>query len=88
MTCFNLYYFCAHNDVDFKLKKQMKICFLWQAFDVLGRVEAYLKLLKSEGLSLPVLAARHEELHKEIKDCTADALQKGQDLISQVDSCR
>nr|XP_035928348.1 coiled-coil domain-containing protein 141 isoform X3 [Halichoerus grypus] len=58
-----------------------------KAFDVLGRVEAYLKLLKSEGLSLPVLAARHEELHREIKDCTADALQKGQALISQVDSC-
>ncbi|XP_016008041.2 coiled-coil domain-containing protein 141 isoform X2 [Rousettus aegyptiacus] len=58
-----------------------------KAFDVLGRVEAYLKLLKSEGLSLPVLAARHEELHREIKDCTADALQKGQGLISQADSC-
>ncbi|XP_077010426.1 coiled-coil domain-containing protein 141 isoform X2 [Tamandua tetradactyla] len=58
-----------------------------KAFDVLGRVEAYLKLLKSEGLSLPVLAARHEELHREIKDCTADALQKGKALISQVDSC-
>ncbi|XP_010635081.1 coiled-coil domain-containing protein 141 [Fukomys damarensis] len=58
-----------------------------KAFDVLGRVEAYLKLLKSEGLSLPVLAARHEELHKEIKVCTADALQKGQTLINQVDSC-
>ncbi|XP_001501089.1 coiled-coil domain-containing protein 141 isoform X3 [Equus caballus] len=58
-----------------------------KAFDVLGRVEAYLKLLKSEGLSLPVLAARHEELNREIKDCTADALQKGQDLISQVGSC-
>ncbi|XP_062944637.1 coiled-coil domain-containing protein 141 isoform X2 [Cynocephalus volans] len=58
-----------------------------KAFDVLGRVEAYLKLLKSEGLSLPVLAARHEELHREIKDCTADAFQKGQTLISQVDSC-
>ncbi|OWJ99756.1 CCDC141 [Cervus elaphus hippelaphus] len=65
----------------------MKVCFLWQAFDVLGRVEAYLKLLKSEGLSLPVLAARHEELHREIKDCTADALQKGQALISQLASC-
>ncbi|XP_054555865.1 coiled-coil domain-containing protein 141 isoform X1 [Talpa occidentalis] len=59
-----------------------------KAFDVLGRVEAYLKLLKSEGLSLPVLAARHEELHREITDCAADALQKGQALISQVDSCR
>ncbi|CAK6448446.1 unnamed protein product [Pipistrellus nathusii] len=58
-----------------------------KAFDVLGRVEAYLKLLKSEGLSLPVLAARHEELHGEIKGCSADALQKGQALISQVDSC-
>ncbi|ELK04749.1 Coiled-coil domain-containing protein 141 [Pteropus alecto] len=58
-----------------------------KAFDVLGRVEAYLKLLKSEGLSLPVLAARHEELHREIKDCTADALQKGQGLTSQANSC-
>ncbi|XP_052580379.1 coiled-coil domain-containing protein 141 isoform X3 [Peromyscus californicus insignis] len=58
-----------------------------KAFDVLGKVEAYLKLLKSEGLSLPVLAARHEELHREIKDSAADALQKGQTLISQVDSC-
>nr|XP_012641300.1 coiled-coil domain-containing protein 141 isoform X3 [Microcebus murinus] len=57
-----------------------------KAFDVLGRVEAYLKLLKSEGLSLPILAVRHAELHREIKDCTADALQKGQTLISQLDS--
>ncbi|XP_075385585.1 coiled-coil domain-containing protein 141 isoform X2 [Tenrec ecaudatus] len=57
-----------------------------KAFDVLGRVEAYLKLLKSESLSLPALAVRHQELHREIKDCTADALQKGQALISQVDS--
>ncbi|XP_059784213.1 coiled-coil domain-containing protein 141 isoform X5 [Balaenoptera ricei] len=58
-----------------------------KAFDVLGRVEAYLKLLKSEGLSLPVLAARHEELHREIKDCTADALQEGQALINELASC-
>ena len=78
-----------HIDVDFKLDEQkMKVCFLWQAFDVLGRVEAYLKLLKSEGLSLPVLAARHEELHREIKDCTADALQEGQALINELASCR
>lgn len=76
-------------NVDFKPEKQkMKVCFLCQAFDVLGRVEAYLKLLKAEGLSLPILAAKHEELHQEIKACTADALQKGQALISQVDSCR
>ncbi|XP_072468614.1 coiled-coil domain-containing protein 141 isoform X2 [Notamacropus eugenii] len=58
-----------------------------KAFDILGRVEACLKLLKSEGLSLPVLAVRHEELHREIKDCTGDALQRGQALISQGDSC-
>ncbi|XP_074159090.1 coiled-coil domain-containing protein 141 [Sminthopsis crassicaudata] len=58
-----------------------------KAFDILGRVEACLKLLKSEGLSLPVLAVRHEELHREIKDCTEVALQKGQALISQGDSC-
>lgn len=59
-----------------------------EAFDVLGKVEDYLKLLKSEGLSLPALAAKHEELHREIKDSTAAALQKGRTLISQVDSCR
>nr|XP_048281850.1 coiled-coil domain-containing protein 141 isoform X3 [Myodes glareolus] len=58
-----------------------------KAFDVLGEVEAYLKLLKSENLSLPVLAARHEELHREIKDSAAAALQKGRTLISQADSC-
>ncbi|XP_027721648.1 coiled-coil domain-containing protein 141 isoform X1 [Vombatus ursinus] len=58
-----------------------------KAFDILGRVEGCLKLLKSEGLSLPVLAVRHEELHREIKDCTGDALQKGRVLISQGDSC-
>lgn len=57
-----------------------------KAFDVLGEVEAYLKLLKSEGLSLPVLAARHEELHREIKDSTAASLQKGWALISQANS--
>ncbi|XP_077873800.1 coiled-coil domain-containing protein 141 isoform X4 [Ictidomys tridecemlineatus] len=68
---------CKHEELTIKAK----------AFDVLGRVEAYLKLLKSEGLSLPVLAARHEELHREIKECTADALQRGQTLIRQVDSC-
>ncbi|EDL27221.1 mCG142258, isoform CRA_c [Mus musculus] len=69
---------CKHEDLIVKAK----------SFDVLGKVEAYLKLLKSEGLSLPVLAAKHEELHREIKDSTATALQKGRTLISQVDSCR
>uniref|UniRef100_G3TGW0 Coiled-coil domain containing 141 n=1 Tax=Loxodonta africana TaxID=9785 RepID=G3TGW0_LOXAF len=69
------------------IRKHKELMIKAKAFDVLGRVEAYLKLLKSEGLSLPVLAARHEELHREIKDCTAEALQKGRALISEVDSC-
>ncbi|PNJ60128.1 CCDC141 isoform 4, partial [Pongo abelii] len=69
------------------IRKHEELIIKAKAFDVLGRVEAYLKLLKSEGLSLAVLAARHEELYRKIKDCTADALQKGQTLISQVDSC-
>ncbi|XP_053900466.1 coiled-coil domain-containing protein 141 isoform X3 [Malaclemys terrapin pileata] len=57
-----------------------------KAFDVLGGIEAYLKLLNSEGLSLPILAMKHEELQGEIKDCTADALQKGKALVSKGDS--
>ncbi|XP_038607269.1 coiled-coil domain-containing protein 141 [Tachyglossus aculeatus] len=54
-----------------------------KAFDELGRVEAYLKVLKSEGLSLPALAMKQEKLHSKMRDCTVDALQKGQVLISQ-----
>ncbi|XP_034641661.1 coiled-coil domain-containing protein 141 isoform X4 [Trachemys scripta elegans] len=57
-----------------------------KAFDVLGGIEAYLKLLNSEGLSLPILAMKHEELQGEIKDCTADALEKGKALVSKGDS--
>lgn len=89
MACFNRQRSVHTLIPGFKLEKQkMKVCFLWQAFDVLGEVEAYLKLLKSEGLSLPVLAARHEELHREIKDSTAASLQKGWALISQANSFR
>ncbi|KAI2525990.1 coiled-coil domain containing 141, partial [Homo sapiens] len=75
------------SDNEDRIHKQEELIIKAKAFDVLGRVEAYLKLLKSEGLSLAVLAVRHEELHRKIKDCTTDALQKGQTLISQVDSC-
>ncbi|XP_075789842.1 coiled-coil domain-containing protein 141 isoform X3 [Pelodiscus sinensis] len=57
-----------------------------KAFDALGGIEAYLKLLNSEGLSLPILAMKHEELQGEIKDCTTDALQKGQALVTKGDS--
>ncbi|XP_078537619.1 coiled-coil domain-containing protein 141 isoform X2 [Lissotriton helveticus] len=54
-----------------------------KAFDKLGGIEAYLKLLNAEGLSLPVLASRHEELQNEIKDCTTGALQRGEALVAK-----
>uniref|UniRef100_A0A7M4F4G3 Coiled-coil domain containing 141 n=1 Tax=Crocodylus porosus TaxID=8502 RepID=A0A7M4F4G3_CROPO len=57
-----------------------------KAFDVLGSIEAYIKLLNEEGLSLPILAMKHEELQGEIKACTTDALQKGKALVGKGDS--
>ncbi|XP_054827123.1 coiled-coil domain-containing protein 141 [Eublepharis macularius] len=54
--------------------------------DVLGNVEASLKLLNSESLSLPILAQKHEELHKELKDGSEDTLQKGCVLLSKGDA--
>ncbi|XP_066468437.1 coiled-coil domain-containing protein 141 isoform X3 [Tiliqua scincoides] len=57
-----------------------------KAYDVLGNVEASLKLLNSESLSLPILAIKHEALKKEIEDGSADALQKGYALLSKGDT--
>ncbi|XP_077772630.1 coiled-coil domain-containing protein 141 isoform X3 [Podarcis muralis] len=57
-----------------------------KACDVLRNVEASLKLLNSEGISLPLLAIKHEELKKEITEGSADALQKGQTLLSKGDA--
>ncbi|XP_029461760.1 coiled-coil domain-containing protein 141 isoform X2 [Rhinatrema bivittatum] len=57
-----------------------------KAFDKLESIDAYLKLLKSEDLSEPVMAMKHKDLQKEVKDCTEDALQKGQTLIKKRDS--
>uniref|UniRef100_A0A6J0UGF6 Coiled-coil domain-containing protein 141 isoform X1 n=2 Tax=Pogona vitticeps TaxID=103695 RepID=A0A6J0UGF6_9SAUR len=57
-----------------------------KAQDLLGNAEASLKLLSSEGLSMPTLAEKHMELQKEIKDGTADALQKGHILLSKGDA--
>ncbi|XP_015269235.1 PREDICTED: coiled-coil domain-containing protein 141 [Gekko japonicus] len=51
--------------------------------DSLGNVEASLKLLNSESLRLPVLAQKHEELQKGIKEGSEDTLQKGCDLLSK-----
>uniref|UniRef100_H3AX26 Coiled-coil domain containing 141 n=1 Tax=Latimeria chalumnae TaxID=7897 RepID=H3AX26_LATCH len=55
-----------------------------KAFDVLGGIEAYLKLLNSQGLSLPVLAREHERLQKVIKDESLLALRKGQALLTDM----
>ncbi|XP_048342044.1 coiled-coil domain-containing protein 141 isoform X2 [Sphaerodactylus townsendi] len=52
--------------------------------DVLENVEASLKLLNSENLSLPILTQKYEELQKEIKDGSEDTLQKGYALLRKV----
>nr|XP_034989801.1 coiled-coil domain-containing protein 141 isoform X3 [Zootoca vivipara] len=57
-----------------------------KACDALRNVEASLKLLNSEGISSPLWAIKHEELKKEITEGSADALQKGQTLLSKGDA--
>ncbi|XP_062435365.1 coiled-coil domain-containing protein 141 isoform X3 [Rhea pennata] len=57
-----------------------------KALGALEGIENYLKILNSEGLSLPILAMKYEELQEEIKDCTASTLQKGQTLVNKADS--
>ncbi|POI31427.1 hypothetical protein CIB84_004822, partial [Bambusicola thoracicus] len=52
----------------------------------LDALENYLKIFNSEGLSLPVLSMKYDELKEEIKGCTASTLQKGQTLINKADS--
>ncbi|KFU88610.1 hypothetical protein M959_07232, partial [Chaetura pelagica] len=49
-------------------------------------VENYLKIFNSEGLHLPILTIKYEELHQTIKDCTASTLQKGQTLVNKAGS--
>ncbi|XP_015723859.1 coiled-coil domain-containing protein 141 isoform X3 [Coturnix japonica] len=56
------------------------------ASKALDALENYLKIFNSEGLSLPVLSMKYDELQEEIKGCTACALQKGQTLINKADS--
>ncbi|KAJ7345580.1 hypothetical protein JRQ81_001530 [Phrynocephalus forsythii] len=53
-----------------------------KAQEVLEKVEVSLKLLSFEGLSKPIL----EERQKEVKDGTAEALQKGHILLSKGDT--
>uniref|UniRef100_A0A8B9ZXX4 Coiled-coil domain containing 141 n=1 Tax=Anas zonorhyncha TaxID=75864 RepID=A0A8B9ZXX4_9AVES len=57
-----------------------------KALDTLEDIENYFRILNSEGLSLPILAMKYEELKEEIKSCTASTLQKGQTLVNKADS--
>nr|XP_038038036.1 coiled-coil domain-containing protein 141 isoform X2 [Anas platyrhynchos] len=57
-----------------------------KALDALEDIENYFRILNSEGLSLPILAMKYEELKEEIKSCTASTLQKGQTLVNKADS--
>uniref|UniRef100_A0A8B9BIB3 Coiled-coil domain containing 141 n=1 Tax=Anser brachyrhynchus TaxID=132585 RepID=A0A8B9BIB3_9AVES len=57
-----------------------------KALDALEGIEKYLRIVNSEGLSLPVLAMKYKELKEEIKGCTASTLRKGQTLVHKADS--
>ncbi|XP_054065886.1 coiled-coil domain-containing protein 141 isoform X2 [Rissa tridactyla] len=57
-----------------------------KVLDGLEGIENYLKIFNSEGLHLPILIMKYEELQEAIKDCTATTLQKGQTLVNKADS--
>ncbi|KFW89367.1 hypothetical protein N336_03043, partial [Phalacrocorax carbo] len=57
-----------------------------QVLDGLEGIENYLKIFNSEGLHLPILTTKYEELQEAVKCCTASALQKGQTLVNKADS--
>ncbi|XP_075612659.1 coiled-coil domain-containing protein 141 isoform X2 [Balearica regulorum gibbericeps] len=56
-----------------------------KVFDGLEDIKNYLKIFKSEGLHLPILTMKYEELQEAIKGCTASTLQKGQALVHKGD---
>ncbi|XP_009883926.1 PREDICTED: coiled-coil domain-containing protein 141 [Charadrius vociferus] len=57
-----------------------------KVLDSLEGIENYLKIFNSEGLHLPILLMKYEELQERIKGCTATTLQKGQTLVNKADS--
>ncbi|XP_075566500.1 coiled-coil domain-containing protein 141 isoform X2 [Pelecanus crispus] len=57
-----------------------------KVLDGLEGIENYLKIFNSEGLCLPILTMKYEELQEAIKGCTASTLQKGQILVNKADS--
>ncbi|KAM9010228.1 coiled-coil domain-containing protein 141 isoform 3-T3 [Ara ararauna] len=57
-----------------------------KVLDGLEGIDNYLKMFNSEGLRLPILTMKYEELQETIKGCTATALQKGKTLLNKADS--
>lgn len=62
--------------------------FCCQAFEVLGTIEIAIKELKTQTLSLPELARKHEEFSRSIKDASTEPLQRGQLLLQKLDPQR
>ncbi|XP_065526301.1 coiled-coil domain-containing protein 141 isoform X3 [Lathamus discolor] len=56
-----------------------------KVLDGLQGIDNYLKIFNSEGLHLPILTMKYEELQEAIKGCTATALQKGKSLLNKSD---
>ncbi|XP_048095477.1 coiled-coil domain-containing protein 141 isoform X1 [Alosa alosa] len=54
-----------------------------EAFEALGTIESCMKSLKNQSLTLSEMAKRHEELHRGIKEATADPLQRGQLILQK-----
>ncbi|XP_062496617.1 coiled-coil domain-containing protein 141 isoform X1 [Pezoporus occidentalis] len=57
-----------------------------KVLDGLEGIDNYLKIFNSEGLHLPILTMKYEELQEAIKGCTTTALQKGKTLLNKADS--
>ncbi|KAG7464078.1 hypothetical protein MATL_G00183460 [Megalops atlanticus] len=55
-----------------------------KAFEVMAGIESSLKVVKSQSLSLPELAKKHEDLLWNIKEAAAEPLQRGQLLLHKV----
>lgn len=62
--------------------------FCHQAFEVLGTIEIAIKELKTQPLSLPELARKHEEFSRRIKDSSTEPLQRGQLFLQKLDPQR
>ncbi|XP_071418397.1 coiled-coil domain-containing protein 141 [Pithys albifrons albifrons] len=57
-----------------------------KVLDGLEGIENYQKIFNSEGLHLPTLTMKYEELQEAIKGCTVTTMQKGQTLLNKADS--